>query len=179
MREKANACPPHDRRFSRRAQSASCAWPPARMAVRPSFLSRLADLVNRVARHDDDDFRIGVVDDGLASEPRRRRQPGRFVEQVFLLLARFAELVETLLDDHVTGGARAITAACVLEMHSVPQHHVEDRARLAIVMKRRLSGVELDYLFGVAVFKLDSQFRHRSQSQLRLWGASTLACIFA
>src|SRR5580658_11053818 len=117
------------------------------MAVRPSFLGRFADLVNRVARDDDDDFRIGVVDDGLASEPRRRRQPGRFVEQVFLLLARLAELVEPLLDDHVTGRARAITAARVLEMNSVPEHHVENRARLAIVMKRRLRGVKLDYLF--------------------------------
>jgi hypothetical protein len=40
---------------------------------------------------------------------------------------------------------------------------VEDRARLAGMMKRRLGGVELDYFFGVAVFELDSQFRHRIQ----------------
>jgi hypothetical protein len=47
-------------------------------------------------------------------------------------------------------------------MDSVPQHQVENRARLAVMMKRRLGGVEFDYFFGVAVFELDSQFRHRT-----------------
>jgi len=119
------------------------------------------------------------------------------VEQVFLLLARFAELVEALLYDHMTGCARAVATACVFEMDAVPQHQIEDRAGLAVMMKRRLGGVEFDHLFGVTVFELDSQFRHRAsvESQIIRRGdrneidnyllrlpslvETTVACIFA
>src|SRR5713226_1427504 len=55
-----------------------------------SFFGRLAHLVDRIARDDDHDFRVGIVDHSLASEARGRRESGRLVEQVFLLLARFA-----------------------------------------------------------------------------------------
>src|SRR5258708_24297115 len=93
-----------------------------------SFFGRLARLVDRIARDDDDDFGIGIVDHSLASEPRGRGEARRPVEQVFLLIARFAELVEALLYDHMTGRARAVAAACVFEMDAVPQHQIEDRA---------------------------------------------------
>src|SRR6266481_1505629 len=120
-----------DRRSSRFAHSASSAW----QLVRASFFGRLADLVDRVARNHDDDFRVGILDDSLASEPRRRRQPRSLVEQIFFLLTGLAELVESILDDHVAGRACAIAAACMLEMDSMTEHHVENRAGLAVMMK--------------------------------------------
>src|SRR5260370_40794115 len=128
--------------------------------MRQSFFRRLANLVYGIARNRDGDCRGGIVDDSLASEPRSRRQSGRLVEQVLFLLARFAELVEPLLYDHVTGCARTIAAARVLEMDLMTQHHIEDRAGLAVMMKRRLGGIELDHLLGVAIFKSYSQFCH-------------------
>src|ERR1700682_1913397 len=91
-----------------------------------SFFGRLAHLVDRVARDYDHDFRVGIVDPPLASEPRGRREPRRLVEQVFLLLARFAELVEALLYDHVTGWARAVATARVLEMNPMSEDYIGD-----------------------------------------------------
>jgi hypothetical protein len=46
-------------------------------------------------------------------------------------------------------------------------------------MKRRLGGIELNYLFGVAVFELDSQFRHRTQVAIEIMRCAPPACIFA
>jgi hypothetical protein len=45
-------------------------------------------------------------------------------------------------------------------MNTVSQHQIEDRAGLAVMMKRRLRGIEFDHLLGVTIFELDSQFRH-------------------
>src|ERR1700682_5427254 len=92
-----------------------------------SFFGRLAHLVDRVARDYDHDSRGGIVEHRVASEPRGRREPRRLVEQVFLLLARFAELVEALLYDHVTGCARAVATARVLGMNPMSAHHTADR----------------------------------------------------
>src|SRR5260221_6508511 len=105
-----------DRRSSRHAHSTSSACSMRRVVYRSSFLTHL---VNRVARNHHDDFSVGILDNGLASEPRRWRQPRRPVEQVFLLLAGFAELVESLFYNHVAGRARAVPAACMLVMDSM------------------------------------------------------------
>src|SRR5882762_6223134 len=51
-------------------------------------------LVDRVARDDDHDVRVGVLDDGLAPEAGGRRQARRLVQEVVLALVRRRELLE-------------------------------------------------------------------------------------
>src|SRR6202007_1290047 len=61
----------------------------------------------------------------------------------------------------MAGRARAIASAGVLQMHPMAEQNVEDRARPAVVMKRRGGRVELDNPLGVAIFKDNANFRHR------------------
>src|SRR5262249_4875970 len=58
------------------------------------------------------------------------------VELVFFLLGAGREVLLPFLHDHVARGASAFPAARVLEMHTVPEQHVEHGTRLAIVRER-------------------------------------------
>src|SRR5215472_19367839 len=85
----------------------------SRRATRSSAMAP-GDLVDGVARDEDLDHRVVVLDHGLATEARRGRQPGCLVEQVFLVLLRFREALEAAFHHHVAGGARTAPAAGVL-----------------------------------------------------------------
>src|SRR6266446_2996220 len=74
---------------------------------------------------------------------------------------------------HLTSRARAVATARVLEMDAMSQHQIEDRAGLAVMMKRRLRGIEFDHLLGVTIFELDSQFRHMASVERQLLSAAT------
>src|SRR5580765_1622624 len=117
-------------------------------------------LVDGVARHDDDDLGVGVLDDGLAPEPRRRRETRRLVEEIVLGFLRRREMLPPLLHDHVARRARAVAAARVLEGDAVAEEDVEDRGRLAVVLERRLSRIELDRPLRLAALVDDADARH-------------------
>src|SRR5262249_26767868 len=53
------------------------------------------------------------------------------------------------------------TSTGVLQMDLVSKQDIEDRPGKAVVMKRRLGGVEFDYPLGVAIFEDYSQLSHR------------------
>src|SRR5207249_3044524 len=118
------------------------------------------DLIDGVARDHDHDLRLGVLDHGLAAEARGGREPGRLVEEVVLLLFGGRELLEALLHDDVASGAGAVPSAGVLERHAVGEEHVEDRSRPPVVLKRRLSRVELDHALGLTGLEEDADPCH-------------------
>src|SRR5208282_549117 len=95
-----------------------------------------------------------------ASEARGGCETGRFVEHVLLALLGLGQFVHPFLHHHMTGSTGAVAAACVFEVNLVPKQDVEDRAGTAVMMKRRIGGVELDHPVGVAVFEFDAQLRH-------------------
>src|SRR5262245_65504055 len=92
----------------------------SRIAVRSSAM-RAGDLVDRVARHDDLDHRIVVLQYRLTAQAGARRQAGRLVEHVLLVLLGLAQAVEPLLHDEVAGGAGTAPAAGMPERHAVGQ----------------------------------------------------------
>src|SRR5881409_1482434 len=98
-------------------------------ATRASYSTAIASqLVDRVARHDDDDLGVRILHHCLAAEPRRRRHARRLIEEVLLALLRRRELLGSPLHDHVTRGAGAIPTAGVIEVNAVREQDVEDRA---------------------------------------------------
>src|SRR5581483_2901090 len=131
----------------------------------------------RVARDADHDLRVRILDHRLAREPRRGREARRLVEQVVLVVTRRGELLEAALHDDVARRARAVPAAGVLEVDAVREEHVEDRARPAVVLERRLPRIELDHALGLAALEHDTDARHRAERSIaarpvRLAGAS-------
>src|SRR5215475_9369887 len=160
-----NAMPPGTSRKSER-RSPPWSWTAARTAVRSSAMAA-GDLVDRVARHEDLDDGVVVVDHRLASEARRGRQARRLVEQILLVLLGLREAVEALLHHDVARGARAAPAARVLERDAVGEEHVEDRAGPAVVLEGGTAQIDLDHALGVAILESHDHFRHRPSGSSR------------
>src|SRR5262249_49220962 len=153
---------------------------PWRTAVRASAM-RAGDLVDRVARHHDLDHRVVVFHHRLTAETRGRREAGRFVQHVLLVLLRLGEVVESFLHDEVTGRARAAPSAGMLERHAVGEQDVQQRPGPAVVLERRFAEVDLDDAIGVAVLEVDDDLGHepcrcsRHHAARRTRGTPTLA----
>ena len=110
-------------------------------------------LVDGVARYHDHQLRVFILDYRLAAQPRGWSQAGRPIQEVFLGLFGLRELVESLLDDHMASGAGAIPAACMLQVYPIGEHHIQDRTRLAVVLKWRLGGAKLNHPIGLTAFE--------------------------
>src|SRR5579875_1059352 len=139
---------------------------PGRVAPLPAdfesaISASLAPLVDRVARYEDDDLGIGILDYRLASEARSGGQARRLVKHVLFLLSRLGEPVRALFHDHMAGGAGAVSTASMLEMDTVAKQDVENRPGAAVMMERRGGGIELDDLLGLAAFINDTQPGHQ------------------
>jgi hypothetical protein len=119
----------------------------------------LALLVNSITRDQHDD--LAAVDDRLAAKPGSRREAGSFVQKIILGLTVFRKMLRPALDDDVTGGAGTVSAAGMLERHAVAKHHVENRTRLAVVLKRGLGRIEFNPSLGRASLIEHTKFCHR------------------
>src|SRR5213595_465345 len=146
------------RRKSERVSGACSTMRATRASYSTAMLGH--DLVDGVARDDDHDLGVGILDHCLAAEARGGGQPRGLVEQVLLAVVGGGERVAAALHDHVAGGAGAVPAAGVLEVDAVPEQHVEDRPRLPVVLERRPRRVELDHPLGAAVLEDDANPRH-------------------
>src|SRR5262249_41614922 len=65
------------------------------------------------------------------------------------------------------GRAGAVAPAGVLEMQPMPQDDVEERPRLAVVLKRRLVRIELDDALGIPVLEDYAELGHASLASMR------------
>src|SRR5579859_2657160 len=106
-----------------------------------SFRKRLVIQLLRVVlvplRNFDDD--VGrAVRHGLAAEARFRRDAWRFVELVELRIRRFVAGFEAFAHDDMARGARADTAACMVEAGLQRFGEIQDASRKAIVPVRNL-----------------------------------------
>src|SRR5215510_3989644 len=122
------------RRRKNERVSGPCSTTRSSLAV-SSGAAMSGDLIDGVARDHDHDLRRRVRDHGLAAEARGGGEPGRLVEEVVLLLLGRRELLETLLHDHVAGGAGAVPPAGMLQGDAVREQHVENRSRSAVVLE--------------------------------------------
>jgi hypothetical protein len=139
-------------------------WPIFRsgmLALSRLGIAVLAHLVNRKARHHDDDFSRRIRYNSLASQSRVWGQSRCAVEQVLFFFGGFAEQFEPLLHNDVTSGTGAVAAARMLQVDAVPEHYIQNRAGLSVVMERRFSWIELNRAFRLAALKDYSQSRHR------------------
>src|ERR687887_442155 len=153
------------RRKSERVSGACSTMRAPRAAYSTAMLGR--DLVDGVARNDDHDLRVGILDHRLAAEARGGGEPRGLVEQILLALLGLRERPAAALHDHVAGGARTVPAAGVLQVNAVPEQHVEDRPRLPVVLKGGLRRVELDHPLGSAVLEDHANPRHPGQPSIR------------
>ncbi len=82
-------------------------------------------------------------------QPRRdlQREAGGHLEAIaFFVLVHFGKVFHALGDDHVAGGAGAVSAAGMFEMDSKVEADVENRFGLSVLVIGQLSRFELDCL---------------------------------
>src|SRR5574337_1264790 len=79
----------------------------------------------------------------LAAEPGMKREPFGGIEPVLLVGLHRREVLLPFLDDDVAGRAGAVAAAVVLEINVVSQSDVQDGARQAVLLERKLRRIDL------------------------------------
>src|SRR5262245_46230780 len=131
----------------------------SRIAVRSSAM-RAGNLVDRVARHEHLDHGVVVLQHRLTAQAGARRQTGRLVEHVLLVLLGLAQAVESLLHDDMAGGARTAPAAGVLERHAVGEQDVPDRPWSDVALVRRVSEFVVDGSICRSVLEVNDHSGH-------------------
>ena len=83
----------------------------------------------------------------LATQARSQREAGSHLEAIpFFVLVQLGKVFHPLGDDHVAGGAGAVSAAGMFEMHSKVQADVQKRFGLSVLVIGQFSRLELDCL---------------------------------
>lgn len=84
-----------------------------------------------------------ALHDTLAAQARTQRQARGHVQPVGLVVIQLGKIFHALRHDDVTCRTGAVASAGVFEMDAVVQADIEDRFRLAVLLIRKLSLLEL------------------------------------
>jgi len=97
-----------------------------------------------------------ALHNGLATQTRAKRQPGRHIQPVQFVVFGFGEVFLAFDHNDVTRSAGAATATGMFQVNIEIQRHVQNRGGLSMIAVGKLPGLKFNRL----VFRQERYFRH-------------------